>query len=143
MFFFFKEIRWLTWNMLKSQDDKLCIFHFPLQSINKHFVLYKYIFVLYFILLFFIFWKPYCFFLLEFNLPTYSITPSAHPAKCPPHCPSSSDPNAPPTSPLPLPLVHFPELGVSHVLSPSLIFSLIFSPFPFILFHYFLYSPNE
>lgn len=45
--------------------------------------------------------------------------------------------------PFPLPLVRFPELGVSHALSPSLIFSLIFSPFPFIPFYYFLYSPNE
>ena len=77
---------------------------------------------------------------MEFSLPTYSITPSAHPVKCPPQCPVT--PTACPP-PLPLPLVGFPELGVSHVLSPSLIFSLIFSPFPFIPFHYCLYSPNE
>ena len=37
--------------------------------------------------------------LLEFNLPTYSITPRAHPTKCPPQCPSPSHPNPPPTSP--------------------------------------------
>ena len=29
-------------------------------------------------------------FLLEFNLPTYNITPSAHPVKCPLHCPCVS-----------------------------------------------------
>ena len=40
------------------------------------------------------------------------------------------------TLPLPLPLVHFPELRVSHVLSSSLIFSLIFSPFPLFPFTY-------
>ena len=37
-------------------------------------------------------------FLLEFNLPKYSITPSAHPIKCPPQCPSPSHPNPLPTS---------------------------------------------
>ena len=45
--------------------------------------------------------------------------------------------------PLPPPLVRFPELQVFHVLSPFLIFPTHFSPFPFIPFHYFLYSPNE
>ena len=59
----------------------------------------------------------FVYFLLEFNLPTYSITPSAHPAKCPP--PSARHPvtPSPRPPPLPLPLVCFPELGVSHVLS--------------------------
>ena len=89
---------------------------------NLYFILFYFI-LFYFILLF------YYLFLLEFNLPTYSITPSAHPTKCPLQCPSPSHPTPRPP-PLPLPLVHFPELGVSHVLSPSLIFSLIFSPFP-------------
>ena len=60
-------------------------------------------------------------FLLEFNLPTFSITSRAHSAKCPHQCPSPSHPTSHPP-PLPLPLVHFPELGVSHVLSPSLIY---------------------
>ena len=52
-------------------------------------------------------------FLLVFNLPTYSVTPSAHPVKCPPQCPSLSSPvtPSPRPPPLPLPLVHFPELG--------------------------------
>ena len=54
--------------------------------------------------------------------------------------PFTPTPSPPPHPP---PLVRFPELGVSHVLSPFLIFPLIFSPFPFIPFHYFLYSPNE
>ena len=55
--------------------------------------------------------------------------------------PTQSPPPQPP--PLPSPLAHFPELGVFHVLSPFLIFPTYFSPFPFIPFHYFLYSPNE
>ena len=37
-------------------------------------------------------------FLLGFNLPTYSITPSAHPIKCPPQCLSPSHLLPPPTS---------------------------------------------
>ena len=41
------------------------------------------------------FWIPASFiFLLEFNLQTYSITPSANPAKFPPQCPSPSHPNS-------------------------------------------------
>ena len=72
-----------------------------------------------------------------FNLPTYRITPSAHPVKCPPQCPSPRPP------PMPPPLVRFPELGVSHVVSPSLIFPTHFLSFPLNPFHYFLYSPNE
>ena len=39
------------------------------------------------------------YFLLEFDLPTYSITPSAHPIKCPPQCPSPSHSIPLPTSP--------------------------------------------
>ena len=93
--------------------------------------------------LFFFFFYIYIYiFKLEFNLPTYSITPSAHPVKCPlsAHHPVTPTPCPPP---FPAPLVHFPELVVSHVLSPSLIFPTHFSPFPFIPFHYILYSPNE
>ena len=52
------------------------------------------------------------YFLLEFNLPPYTMTPNAHPIRCPPQCPSPSHPHPPP--PLLRPLVHFPELGVSH-----------------------------
>ena len=70
-----------------------------------------------------------CIFLLEFDLPTHSITPSAHPVKCPSQCLSPSHPILPPP-PLPLPLVHFPELGVSHVLSSSLIFPTHFQRVP-------------
>ena len=49
-------------------------------------------------------------FLSEFDLPTYSITPSAHPIKVPLSArhPVTLSPHPPP---LPLPLVHFPELG--------------------------------
>ena len=39
-----------------------------------------------------------CIFLLEFDLPTYNIIPSAHPVKCPPQCPSPSHPMPLPTS---------------------------------------------
>ena len=77
-----------------------------------------------------------------FNLPTYRIIPSAHPIKCSPQCPSPSHPNPLPTSPSTTPY-SFPRVRGLSCLSPSLIFSLIFSPFPFIPFHYFLYSPNE
>ena len=41
------------------------------------------------------------------------------------------------------PFGHFPELGASHGLSPSLIFPLSSPPFPYNPFHYFLYSPYE
>ena len=75
-----------------------------------------------------------------FNLPTYSITPSAHPAKCPLSACHPVTPTAHPP-PFPLPLVCFPELGVSHVLSPFLTFPTHF--FSFIPFHYYLYPPNE
>ena len=90
-----------------------------------------------------IFFKRKNFFLLEFNLPTYSITPSAHPIKCLPQWMSLSYSPHPRPPLFPLPLVRFPELGVSHVLSPSLIFPTHFFPFSFIPFHYFLYSTNE
>ena len=69
------------------------------------------------------------FFLLEFNLSTHSITPSDHPIKCHPQCPSPSHPHPCPP-PFPPPLVRFPELGVSHVLSPFLIFPTHFFSFP-------------
>ena len=74
------------------------------------------------------FYLFFCIFLLEFDLPTYSITPSAHLVKCPPQCPSPSHPNPSPTSPSTTPC-SFPELGVSHVLSPSLIFPTHFLSF--------------
>ena len=59
-----------------------------------------------------------------------------HLAKHPMHIPSSAPlsthhPVTPPRPPpLPPPLVHFPELGVSHVLSPFLIFPTHFFSFP-------------
>ena len=77
-----------------------------------------------------------------FNLPTYRITPGAHPVRWPLRVCHPVTPTPCP-SPLPPPLVCFPELEVSHVLSPFLIFPTHFSPFPFIPCHYFLYSPNE
>ena len=71
-------------------------------------------------------WFIYCdslsLYLLEFDLPTYSITPSAHPIKCPPQCLSPSHPHPPHPPLLLLLLVRFPELGVSHGLSSSLQF---------------------
>ena len=70
-----------------------------------------------------------------FHLPTYIITPSAHPIKCPPQCPSPSHAQTcrPP----------FPELGVSHVLSPSLIFPTHFFSFLLYSLSLILYLPNE
>ena len=110
-------------------------FHF---STNQE-IKYKIVFSIFFGLLINSFFNS---FLLVLNLLTYRITPSAHPIKGPPQYPSPSHPHPLPP-PFPPPLVCFPELGVSHVLSSSLISSLIFSPFFFIPFHYFLYSPNE
>ena len=75
-------------------------------------------------------------------MPTYSITPSAHPVRCLPQCPSPSHPNPLPTSLSTTPCL-FPRV---RSLSCSVILTDIFthfSPFPFIPFHYFLYSPNE
>ena len=69
------------------------------------------------------------YFLLEFDLPTYSITPIAYPIKCPPQCPSPSHPIPLPTSPSTTPC-SFPgvrSLSCSVTLSD---FPLIFSPFP-------------
>ena len=67
-------------------------------------------------------------FLFSFNMYIFywssicqHITPSAHPGKCPPQRQHPVIP-CPCPPPLPLPLVRFPELWVSHVLSPSLIF---------------------
>ncbi|XP_072621078.1 uncharacterized protein [Vulpes vulpes] len=83
------------------------------------------------------------FFLLEFSLLSCSITPSARPNNCLPQFQSPSHPNPPPTS-LPLPLVLFPQLGVSHALSPSPIFSLLFSPFPlFPVTNFYIPQMNE
>ena len=75
-----------------------------------------------------------------FNLPTCRITPSAHPIKCSPQCPSSSHhPPSPSTTPSSFPRVR----SLSCSVSLSDISHSFFSPFPFIPFHYFLYSPNE
>ena len=68
----------------------------------------------------------FVYFLLEFHLPTYSITPSAHLSNAP-SVPVTQSPRPPP---LPLSLVHFSELGVSNVLSPSLLFPTDFLSFP-------------
>ena len=68
-----------------------------------------------------------------FNLPTYRITPSAR------H-PFTPTPRPPPLLP---PLVHFPELAVFTFCLPFWYFPHISSPFPYIPFHYYLYSPNE
>ena len=57
-------------------------------------------------------------------------------------CPSPSYP-IPQPAPLPLPFVCFPELGVSHGLSPSLIFPTHFLSFPLYYLSLFLYSPKE
>ena len=83
------------------------------------------------LLVFFLFFS--FFFLLVFNLPTYRITPSAR------------HPFTPTTRPPPRlpPLVCFPELGVSMFCLPFWYFPHISSPFPYIPFHYYLYSPNE
>ena len=72
-------------------------------------------------------------FLLVFNLPTYRITPSARHPITPTPCPP----------PLPPPLVRFPELGVFTLCLPFWYFPHISSPFPYIPFHYYLYSPHE
>ena len=77
-----------------------------------------------------------------FNLPTYRITPSAHRVKCPPQCPSHIHPHPRPPH-LTSPLVHFPELGVFMFCLPFWYFPHISSPFPYIPFHYYLYSPSE
>ena len=68
------------------------------------------------------------FFLFKFNLPTYSITPELISSSALLSARHPVTPNNPP--PFPLPLVNFPELGVSHVLSPSLIFPTHFLSFP-------------
>ena len=76
------------------------------------------------------------------NLPTYRITVLiplsapllAHHPVTPTLCPP----------PLPLPLVHFQELGFSHVVSPSQKFSLIFSPFSLFPFtNFYIPQMNE
>ena len=68
-----------------------------------------------------------------FNLLTYRITPSARHPFTPTPCP-------PPLLP---PLVRFPELAVFTFCLPFWYFPHISSPFPYIPFHYYLYSPNE
>ena len=57
-----------------------------------------------FIILFPEFISLYVYFLLEFNMPTYSVIPTAHPLKCHPQRLSPSHPIPPP---FPLPLVRF------------------------------------
>ena len=78
----------------------------------------------------------FVYFFLEFDLPTYSITPSAHPVRCPPQCPSPSHPvplaTSISTTPCSFPRVRSLSCSVSYFLSVH-----------FIPFHYFLYSPNE
>ena len=83
----------------------------------------------------------FSFFKMEFDLPTYSITPSAHPIQCSPQSLSPSHPTPLPTLLSTTPC--FPELGVSHVLLPSLIFPTHFLSFLFFALHYFLYLPNK
>ena len=68
-----------------------------------------------------------------FNLPTYTITPSAHPTKCPPsaHHPFTPTPRTPL---LPPPLVRFTELGVFmifHRVGVFMIFPTHFFSLPF------------
>ena len=78
------------------------------------------------------------YFLLEFDLPTYSTTPSAHPVKCPPQCPSPSHPISPPTSPSTTPCL-FPRvrsLSCFFTLSDfSHSFSLLSPLIPFTIFY--------
>ena len=71
----------------------------------------------------FIYWSSICQHIHPVLIPTSAPLSAYHPITPIPHPP-----------PFPLPLVHIPELGVSHVLSSSLIFSLIFSPFPLLPF---------
>ena len=82
----------------------------------------------------FYFYFLFIYFLLLFNLPTYSITPSAHPTKCPPQCPSPSHPNTTPTSPSTTPC-SFPRVRcLSCFVTLADIFTHFLS-FPFIPFH--------
>ena len=76
--------------------------------------------------IFYFFWSSICQHIAYHPvlIPSSALLSACHPVTPIPHPP-----------PFPLPFVRFPELGVSHVLSPSLIFSLIFFPFPFIPFH--------
>ena len=79
-------------------------------------------------------------FLLEFDLPTYSITPSAHPIKCPPQCLSPSHPIPLPISPSTTPC-SFPRVrslscsvtlsdfsGSLSLLSPIIPFTIFYIP---------------
>ena len=71
------------------------------------------------------------------------MTPNAHPIRCPPQCPSPSHPHRPPTSPSTTPS-SFPRVSsLSWSVRYFWYFPLVLFPFPFIPFHYFLYSPNE
>ena len=57
-------------------------------------------------------------------------------------CPSPIHSHPPPSSPSTT-LVRFPELAVFTFCLPFSYFPHISSPFPYIPFHYYLYSPNE
>ena len=75
----------------------------------------------------------FVYFLLEFDLPTYSITPSAHPVKCPPQCLSPSHPIPLPTSPSTTPC-SFPRVRSLSCSVTSLIFPTHFLSFPLVFF---------
>ena len=71
----------------------------------------------------------FVYFLLEFNLPIYSTTPSVQSIKCCPQCPSPSNPIPLPTSPSTTPcLLEYSLCCTFYFLSPY-IFQLIFPPF--------------
>ena len=82
-----------------------------------------------------------CLFLLNFYLPTYSTTPSAHPIKYPPQGLSPSHPIPPPTSPSAT-FCSFPRVR-SLPWFISFNCPTQFRPFPYNLFHYFLSSTYE
>ena len=97
------------------------------------FLLFPYSSVLFFVVvLFIIYWLIH--FLLEFDMPTYSITPSAHPVKWPPSVPITQSPHHPFDSPSTTPCL-FPRvrsLSWSVTFSDfSHSFSLLFPIIPF------------
>ena len=65
-------------------------------------------------------------------IPSSAHLSARHPVTPTPHPP-----------PLPPPLVRFPESGVFMFCLPFWYFPHTSSPFPYIPFHYYLYSPNE
>ena len=69
--------------------------------------------------------------LFKLNLPTYSVTPSAHPIQCPPQCLSPSYPIPPPASPSTT-LCSFPRVrSLLWFVSLSNFSPLSFPPFPY------------